>query len=79
MLSEGQLSIDPYATLEEELEAEVSWIQNSLKVVLDTHAPRKAACACSKRWWTAEIKEIRQSFASTRHAYKGSRASFDEY
>ena len=78
-LSEGRLSVDPHATSEEELEAEASWIQNSLKVVLDTHAPGKAACARSKRWWTAEIKEMRRSFAGARRAYKGGRASFDEY
>lgn len=69
-LSEGRLLIDPHATLEEELEAEAFWIQNSLKIVLDTHAAGKAACTRSKRWWTAEIKEMRRSFAGARRAYK---------
>ena len=78
-LSEGRLRVDPDATSEEELEAEASWIQNSLKVVLDIHAPGKAACARSKRWWTAEIKEMRRSFAGARRACKGGRTSFEEY
>ena len=40
--------IDSCAATEEELEAEAFWIQNSLKFVLDAHAPGKAACARSK-------------------------------
>jgi hypothetical protein len=78
-LSEGRPVVDSYAATEEELEAEAFWIQNSLKVVLDTHAPGKAACARSKRWWTADIKQMRRSFAGARRAYKGGRTSFDEY
>jgi len=78
-LSEGRFVVDPLAASEEELEAEALWIQNSLKVVLDTHAPGKAACARSKRWWTADIKEMRRSFAGARRAYKGGRTSFEEY
>jgi hypothetical protein len=57
--------------MEEELEAEAFWIQNSLKAVLDMHAPEKAACARSKRQWTADIKEVRRSFVGVRRAYKG--------
>jgi hypothetical protein len=47
--------------------------------VLDIHAPGKAACARSKRWWTADITQMRRSFAGARRAYKGGRTSFDEY
>ena len=64
------MRVDPYAMSEEDLEAEALWMQNSLKVVLDTYAPWKAACARSKRWWTAKIKEMRQLFVGVRHAYK---------
>lgn len=59
-LSEGRPLVEPHAATEEELEAEAFWIQNSLKVVLDTHAPGNVACARSKRWWTAEIKQMRK-------------------
>jgi len=78
-LSEGQSLVDSHAASEEELEAEAFWIQNSLKIVLDTHAPGRAACARSKRWWTAEIKQMRQSFTDARRAYKCGRTSFEEY
>jgi hypothetical protein len=78
-LSEGRPLVNSHAATEEELEAEAFWIQNSLKVVLDTHAPGKVACARSKRRWTAEIKQMRKAFAGTRRAYKDGRTSFDEY
>jgi hypothetical protein len=78
-LSEGRPLVDSHAATEDELEAEAIWIQNSLKIVLDTHAPGKVACARSKRWWTAEIKQMRKSFAGTRRAYKNGRISLDEY
>lgn len=42
-LSEGRLLVDPHAASEEELEAEAFWIQNSLKIVLDTHSTRKCS------------------------------------
>jgi hypothetical protein len=79
LLSEGRPLVDSHAATEEELEAEAFWIQNSLKIVLDANAPGKAACARSKRWWTADIKQMRRSFAGARRAYKGVRTSFDEY
>ncbi|GAB7336743.1 hypothetical protein MBLNU13_g10839t1 [Cladosporium sp. NU13] len=78
-LSEGRPLVDPHATTEEELEAETIWIQNSLKIVLDMRAPGKADCARSKRWWTADIKQMRRYFAGARREYKAGRTSFDEY
>lgn len=47
--------------------------------MLDTHAPGTAVYARSKRWRTADVKEVRRSFAGARRAYKGGRISFDEY
>jgi len=58
-LSEGRPLVDSHAAKMEELEGEAFWIQNSLKVVLDRYAPGKEAFARSKRWWTADIKQMR--------------------
>lgn len=79
ILSEGRPLVDSHAATVEALETEAFWVQDSLKVVLDEHAPGKAACTRSKRWRTADIKQMRQSFAGARRAYKGGRTSFDEY
>jgi hypothetical protein len=40
-LSECRPLVDSHAATMEELEAEAFWIQGSLEVVLDGHAPRK--------------------------------------
>jgi hypothetical protein len=42
-----------------ELESEACWIQDSLREVLDRHAPGRQQCARSKRWWTEDIKQER--------------------
>jgi hypothetical protein len=79
MLCEGRPPVDAQSATVEELEEEANWIQDNLHAVLDRHAPGKAVGARSKRWWTADIKQMRRSFAGARRAYKGGRTSFDEY
>ncbi|KHN93671.1 Endonuclease/exonuclease/phosphatase [Metarhizium album ARSEF 1941] len=55
-LSEGRLLVNAWVATPAELEAEACWMQESLKTVLDRHAPGRPPCARSKRWWTDEIK-----------------------
>lgn len=79
MLSEGRPPLNAHAATTEEVDAEAHWIQDSLKAVLDRHAPGKAASARSKRWWTADIKRKRQVFAGARREHKDGRISLDGY
>lgn len=79
MLSEGRPPLNAHAATIEELDAEAHWIQDSLKAVLDRHAPGKAASARSKRWWSGDIKRKRQVFANARREHKDGRISLYEY
>lgn len=78
-LSENRPPINAWATTPTELEAEALWIQDSLKAVLDSHAPNGTPRTRSKRWWTDEIKQQRRLFGSARRAHNDGRISFDEY
>jgi hypothetical protein len=79
MLCEGRPPVEAQSATVEELEAEVNWIQDNLKAVLDRHAPGTSTRARSKRWWTEEIRQERRVFGRARRACKNSRISFDEY
>jgi hypothetical protein len=71
--------VNAQASTTGEPETEASWIQDSLRAVLNRYAPGRAARARSKRWWTDDIKQERRLFGGARRAYKNSRISFDEY
>jgi hypothetical protein len=79
MLCEGRPPVDAQSATVKEHEEEANWIQDNLHTVLVRHAPGKAVGARSKRWWTADIKQMRRSFAGARREYKSGRSSFDEY
>lgn len=78
-LSEGRALVDAWATSPTELEAEAQWLQDSLRAVLDRHAAGKVPRARSKRWWTDEVRQQRQLFASARRAHNDDRICFEEY
>lgn len=78
-LSEGRLLVNAWVATPAELEAEACWMQESLKTVLDRHAPGRPPCARSKRWWTDDIKKERRLFGGARRAYNDGRIDFDEY
>jgi hypothetical protein len=77
-LSDCRIPISAQA-ITSELEAEACWIQDSLKAVLDKHAPGRPPNAHSKRWWTDEIKQERRRFGRARREFNGGLLSFDDY
>lgn len=77
-LSDCRIPISAQATTSE-LEAEACWIQDSLKAVLDKHAPGRPPNARSKRWWTDEIKQERRRFGRARREFNGGLLNFDDY
>jgi hypothetical protein len=62
-----------------DLEFEACWIQDSVRRVLDRHAPGRPPCARSKRWWTEDIKQERRFYGRARRDYKDDRISFEDY
>lgn len=78
-LSEGRVTINACSSTTTGLEAEACWIQNSLRAVLDKHAPGRPSYARSKRWWTDDIKQQRRLFGRARRDYNHDRISFVDY
>lgn len=76
-LSEGRPPVDYYMATAEELEAEAFWVQDSLKVVLDTRAPGRAACAHSQRWWTISFNDVNSVLGLSRSNGDWSSQSYD--
>jgi hypothetical protein len=77
-LSDRRGPIDSEAT-EAELEDEARWLQDSLRAVLNKHAPGRSPSARSKRWWTDGIKKERRLLGRARCDHNHNRISFDEY
>lgn len=77
-MNKGRALLKAQATTAD-LEAEACWIQDSLKAVLDKHAPGRPPSARSKRWWTDDIKSERRRFGRARRDYNCDRISFGEY
>lgn len=62
-----------------DLEAEARWMQDSLRAVLDKHAPGRPPSARSKRWWTDDIRKERRLFGRATRDYNHDRIDFAEY
>jgi len=77
-LSDRRRPIDTEAS-EAELEDEARWLQDSLRALLDKHAPGRSPSARSKRWWTDDIKKERRLLGRARSDHNHNRISFDEY
>jgi hypothetical protein len=54
-------------------------MQDSLRTVLDKHAPERPPSARSKRWWTEDIKKERRLLGRARCDHNHHRISLDEY
>lgn len=79
LLSEGRPIVNAWRATAAELEAEACWMQEGLKVVLDSYAPGRQPHARSKRWWSSEIKLERTRFGRSRRDYNDGRIGFDDY
>jgi len=64
-------------TREEAIE-EAEWLQSTLVETLNTHAKPLRVSAFSKRWWCAEIKEKRSSYARAKRAWKAGHSTDGE-
>ncbi len=54
----------------EDLEREANWIQRTLTLILNRHAPPTRITPFSKRWWNVKVKKARQHFSRTRRHFK---------
>jgi ribonuclease HI len=57
-------------SLQQHLEEEAAWIEESLVQTLNKHAKPIRITAYSKRWWNQEVQEARTRYARARRSYK---------
>ena len=61
----------------EDLEREANWIQMTLTLILNRHAPPTRITPFSKWWWNIEVKRARQRFSRTRRHFTQRQTSWE--